>query len=576
MAIIRGFSLYRMIWLAGLLFLGICRSADGRTVAVGVYENEPKVFTDSSGKPAGIFIDLIEAIAAQEEWSLRYVHGSWGESLSRLETGELDLMPDVSHTTERETRFAFHKEPVLSDWFQIYARKGSGIKSIVDLAERRLMVLEHSVQEAAFRQMSENFGFSVTLIPLPDYGSIFKQVADHEADAAVVNRFYGLVHARSSGLEDTAIIFNPTKLFFAAPKGGREEILHAVDEHLRRMKKDPASAYYRTLERWTSDPVDFILPDWVRIIGLVAGTALFMSLWGSIVLKRQVNARTRELAGRNEQLQTMYGEIQRAEHSLRELNQDLERRVESRTVELAEAKERAESSDRLKSAFLATMSHELRTPLNSIIGFTGILLQGLAGPLNEEQKKQMGMVQLSSRHLLSLINDVLDLSKIEAGQLDLTRSCFDVRLSIQKTVELISPLAEKKGLQVQIEIAGGVDTAVADPRRIEQIILNLLSNAVKFTEKGLVRISCQVDDGWYSLAVSDTGIGIRPKDLPGLFRPFHQVDTGLSRRHEGTGLGLSICQKLIVMMGGTVSAESVPGEGSTFTIRFPKDAGGTV
>ncbi|MCF8092980.1 MAG: sensor histidine kinase, partial [Desulfotignum sp.] len=230
----------------------------------------------------------------------------------------------------------------------------------------------------------------------------------------------------------------------------------------------------------------------------------------------------------------------------------------------------AKAADYLKSAFLATMSHELRTPLNSIIGFTGILLQGLAGQLNQEQQKQLGMVQTSSRHLLALINDVLDISKIEAGQLSLSLSTFDLRASIEKTVHLVKPLAEKKGLDLTLEVGGAVGEVTSDQRRLEQIILNLLNNAVKFTEKGSIHVTCRVDGTHYELAVSDTGIGIDPDDIPDLFQPFHQIDAGLSRKREGTGLGLSICKKLILLMGGSINVKSCVSQGSTFTIRFQK------
>ena len=269
-------------------------------------------------------------------------------------------------------------------------------------------------------------------------------------------------------------------------------------------------------------------------------------------------------------------ERRRAEEQIRRLHEDLQRhtaeledRVAERTAELAVALDHAEESDRLKSAFLATMSHELRTPLNSILGFTGILLMGLVGSLTGEQEKQLTMVQDSARHLLELINDVLDISKIEAGQIELARDPFDMRTAIQKSLEKIAPLAEKKGLTVTSEIAPPVGQVVGDRRRMEQILINLLSNAVKFTERGEVRIESLVEQGWLVTRVTDTGIGIRPEDLDTLFKPFRQVDTGITRQHEGTGLGLSICKRLVEAMGGRIQAESEWGKGSRFTFTLP-------
>ncbi len=694
-----GFFLY----LSAIVFLIQCfvisfAQADDTIVKVGVYENAPKVFISKSGKPSGIFIDIIQYIAKCEGWHLQYIPGTWGEGLDRLKKGEIDLMPDVVYTADREKIFSFHKVPVLSSWFQVYTRKGSGIKSILDLNGKRVVVLERSVQQEAFARLADSFDLKSTIIPLPDYRTIFEKVARNEADAAITNRFYGLIHVKKYGLDDTGIIFYPSELYFAAPKGSSERLLIAIDSHLTNLKKNPKSIYYESLKRWTSEKVQFELPAWVKILGLVTGIVLFMSLAGSLFLKHQVNRRTRVINEMNEVLrasekryrelvmtansiilrwtrdgritflnefgQRFFGyteeeihgrhvvgtivpekestgrdlgplmeeilanpkKIERninenmrrngelvwidwtnkivfdeqhqikeilsigsditdrkqAEEQIHRLHDDLQRhaenlekRVQERTAELAIAKEQAESADRLKSSFLATMSHELRTPLNSIIGFTGILLKELAGPLNQEQHKQLGMVQNSSRHLLALINDVLDISKIEAGQLDLSFSSFELRRSIEGMVSLVSPLAEKKGLDLKVEIANDVEKVTTDQRRMEQVILNLLNNAVKFTEAGNVSVSCKRENGQYILSVTDTGVGIREEELPGLFQPFHQIDTGLTRKHEGTGLGLSICMKLMNMMGGSINVYSQWGQGSTFTIQFPIGAGGS-
>ncbi len=696
----------------GLVATGLGHAAE-RSVRIGIYDNPPKVFIDKSGRPAGIFVDIVREVARREEWSLSFVDGTWGEGLDRLAGGRIDLMPDVALTAERDLRFDFHRTPVLSSWFQVYARPGSGIASIVDLDGKKVVVLEQSVQERAFAVLAAGFDLQVTVLPLPDYRASFQMVADGRADAAITNRFFGVMHAADYGLQDTAVIFNPSRLYFAAPDGSNGDLLAAIDDHLAEMKGDPQSVYYRSLKRWTAEEVRLGVPDWLKngLIGL--GALLLLAVLASAALRRQVTARTREIARRSEQLQVMNRILRTTvsrldldhviEHALngvlelsgctagafylvdgdtgallpgrsvgldeessalaqryaetcyrrvvggnvtepvctfpasaadqtkgragivfpimlrdrvvgllcglsggtpapgvngsdiaedicvavalaldnsrlyatvRQHAAELEEQVTERTAELAAAMEQARAADRLKSAFLATMSHELRTPLNSIIGFSGILLQELAGPLNDEQRKQLSMVRDSSRHLLALINDVLDISKIEAGQLTLDPMTFDLPSVIGKSIDSIAPLARQKGLELRRSIDGEVTTIHTDQRRFEQILLNLLNNAIKFTARGYVEVRCCSDGDQYQVAVADSGIGIGEEDLAELFQPFHQIDSGLTRSHEGTGLGLSICRRLVELMGGTIGVTSRLGEGSVFTVRLPKHPGG--
>jgi len=262
-------------------------------------------------------------------------------------------------------------------------------------------------------------------------------------------------------------------------------------------------------------------------------------------------------------------DYKQAEEELRRYREHLEEMIEERTAELVVAKERAEAADHVKSVFLATMSHELRTPLNSIIGFTGLMQQGLTGPLNEEQKKQLGMVRASGSHLLNLINDVLDISKIEAGQLRVSLELFDLRALIESVILSTKPLAEKKSIDLEVSIAPGVNSISSDRRRVEQILLNLLGNAIKFTDEGKIHVNCSLHNSEVSVAVIDTGIGIKSEDMDRLFKPFQQIQTGTARHFEGTGLGLSICKKLLDLLGGRIDVHSEWGKGSTFSFALP-------
>ncbi len=256
----------------------------------------------------------------------------------------------------------------------------------------------------------------------------------------------------------------------------------------------------------------------------------------------------------------------------REATDELRRQrdqLEHLLAELTAANERLREVDRLKSEFLSTMSHELRTPLNSIVGFTGILVKGLAGPLNAEQHKQLGMVQSSARHLLALINDLLDLSRIESGRMVLDPTDFDFAEVVAEVLTTVRPMAEEKELALSSHCTPTTLRLRSDRRRVFQILLNLVNNAVKFTEKGTVAIAAHTEADHLVVAVRDTGIGIGANQMPMLFEAFRQLDGSHRRHYEGTGLGLHLCRKLLGLLGGEIRVASEAAVGSTFTFTLP-------
>jgi signal transduction histidine kinase len=243
-------------------------------------------------------------------------------------------------------------------------------------------------------------------------------------------------------------------------------------------------------------------------------------------------------------------------------NARLFNRVEEKGRQLAMVSEH-------KSQFFANMSHELRTPLNAVLGYSELLADGLYGDIPERAKQILERIQINGTHLLGLINDVLDLSKIEAGELALSLEDYSLRNVIDTVVASAGSLAESKGLALVSEITNDLPKGLGDERRLTQVVLNLVSNAIKFTDQGSVAVSGSAANGMFEVAIKDTGPGIAPEDQTRIFEAFQQVDNSNTRKKGGTGLGLSISKRLVQMHGGTIEVDSTVGVGSTFYVRLP-------
>lgn len=256
-------------------------------------------------------------------------------------------------------------------------------------------------------------------------------------------------------------------------------------------------------------------------------------------------------------LNTLAGQIATALQNARLFNQ------------VKKTAEQLRQMDRLKSEFLASMSHELRTPLNSIIGYSEIMLMGINGPLNEENTEDVQAILNSGRHLLNLINDILDLAKIEAGRMSLDIDEVNIYALLNDIQVSHSPLIKKKPVQFIIDVDGQLPNIEADPLRLKQVLTNLVTNAIKFTDEGHIYLRGREENGWVSISIQDEGIGISSEHLSTIFEQFRQVDGSSTRRAEGTGLGLTITSHLVDLHGGKIDVESTLGAGSTFIVRLP-------
>lgn len=524
---------------AVLLCASVGASEGPRRVRVGVYQNEPKIFLDSSGRASGFHIEILEEIARREGWELEYVYGTWAECLKRLEAGEIDLLPDVAYSEDRARRFDFNREVVLRNWARLYAHTGVAINDIFDLRGRTVAVVAGDISYEELRKELERFGVECGFLEVSGFKEVFESIDRRRAEAGLISRVFGEVNEARYNVKRTFMVVCPAALHFATPKCAGAELLAAIDRCLSQLKGDEKSIYYRALSKWIASAERRGLPTWlVPVVGGLVAVTLLLAAFGAL-LRHQVKLRTASL--------------EQAKAELENYKDHLESLVAERTREL-------EAVNKELEAFSYSVSHDLRAPLRAMDGFSRAVLEDYTDKLDEEGKDYLQRIRAAAQRMGALIDDLLKLSRVTRA--DLKKGPTDLSALASDCIAALREAEPHR--KVEVVITPGL-IVEADSQLMRAAIDNLLRNAWKFTRKTAnARIEFGSLDGpdGKTYYVRDNGVGFDPTYADKLFGPFQRLHS--SEEFEGSGIGLATVARIIHKHGGRVWAEGKPGAGATF------------
>ena len=634
---------------------------DASVLRVGIYENNPKVILDPGGPPTGFMPDLIGEIADTLGFTVRYTRCELSDCLEMLESGSVDMVPDIAFSESRAKRFTLSDESVLLSWSHVYMREEHFVEQVHDLEGERLAMVRDSIQLKNLRDAAERDGWQPRIVETGSLTESFRLVRDGKADVAVANRFFGNRNARDYGLTAAQLALWPTPVYFAYNWDVATDRIAEIDTVLSLMKARPDSAYFAASKRWFSGTGLQVPRAWLLAVGVLVVTILIGIVVTHAYLRRRVAYATKALRESerrfkefaecgsdffwemdkdlrfsyfSEKFEEISG-FSRAQMLGRTRdkadipNPDpaaLERHLDNmrnhrpfrgfiypqqrsdgsviylsisgqpdfddkgvfrgyrgtgtditarREAELARdaALTGAEVASRAKSAFLATMSHEFRTPLNAIIGFSEMLCNMPEDRLKRDRMLDYAQcIHSSGTHMLGLVNDVLDISTIEAGKLELNKEKMDLSTVVERCMAELKGSAEAKRIAVTCDLEAALPLLYADEKKVRQILTNLLSNSLKFTQPdGAVSISARASGNAVSVTVTDNGIGIPPDKLTQVTQPFVKAMSNPMKAEDGTGLGLSIVKSLVEAHGGTLSIENRATGGARIEFELPRD-----
>ncbi|MBU1639124.1 MAG: transporter substrate-binding domain-containing protein [Proteobacteria bacterium] len=502
----------------------------------------PFEYISEDGTYSGLASEYIKILNQRLGLSMEIVPKlSWAEVVAKSKKMDLDVLPCVGKTKERLSYLNYSKPYIQFQRVILTRTDFPFVAGMDDLRNLRVAVQANTSHDGFLQESTE-----ITPLRFPTLQDSLAAVSTGKADALIANiaaASYWIRHMNLTNLKVAAPAQSQTLDLHFAVRKDWPELVAIINKGLASITEVEKNALVQKWVSVTYEPgiaTKKVIAYILRIIGGAIVLLMIILFW-NYRLKKEV--------------------VQR---------QAAEEKLAHYAHELEEANVHLQSLDKLKSMFIASMSHELRTPLNSIIGFTGIILQGMTGEINERQKDQLGRVYRSAKHLLSLITDVIDISKVEAGRIEVYPEPCSLTELIDAAVENIQPQLKAKNLTLEIDAPAGLQL-ITDRKRLLQCLINYLSNAVKFTEQGGVRFKATDLGDHVEIAVTDTGIGIARADLPKLFEAFERLETHLRVKAGGTGLGLYLTKKIATeLLEGEIWVESEDAKGSTFGIRIPK------
>jgi signal transduction histidine kinase/CheY-like chemotaxis protein/ABC-type amino acid transport substrate-binding protein len=513
---------------------------DKSIIKVGVFNEPPAIFMDSDGNPKGIFIDLLEHIANEENIKIKYILGEWPTLIDMLESGEIDILPNLTYTKERDSLFLFNELPILTSWLEIYTNINSNITSIDDLNNKRVGVLGNSiVQKYLIKIIKENSTINVHSVMFAGYSDIISSLKNKKIDVFIADRFFHYSDFCKDDICATGVGFHPFCVHFAFTKKSENKYLvNLFNKHLVILRSTSGSEYYKSVNRWLGGYFGYYVPAYLEwIIGLSI-IVLIIALIYAFIGKYNIYVKNNLLQLSNKTL--------------------------------IKATDDAMESDRLKTAFLQNVSHEIRTPMNGILGFISLLQEP---DLDSETKKEfIHLVNQSGQRLLNTVNEIMEISMIESNSEKINYTTTNIESLMKYIVGFYTPQTREKGITIRLsEERHTVKTNLirTDKIKLEGILTNLVNNAIKYSNNGNIEVGNYIEENMLIFFVKDQGIGIPADRIEVIFDRFVQADCQTTKKYEGVGLGLTIAKGHVENLKGKIWVNSEEKKGSTFFFSIP-------